>query len=439
MFTTDHLWQTLEPLTDRPMFCIAYSGGLDSYVLLYAMSQLMSQHPELTCRAVHINHGLHPKAAQWEDHCAVICKQLGIAFISRRLHLQIKPGDSVEAVARSARYDCLSKIIKPNEYLLTAHTQNDQAETVVLQLLRGAGVKGLAAMPVKKIFAAGYLIRPLLTFTRDDLQVYANQHELKWIADDSNVNLRFDRNYIRHQVLPVLQVRWPQCLKTLARSAQHCAESAALIDELADIDLKLVSDDAKKNLFVVPLLALSAARQRNVLRRWIQTKGYPIPNTKQLMEMRETVLLASEDAQPCFTWNQAEIRRYQHRLYILKPLLNHAANQRLTWDFQTELVLPDQLGKLTATKKQGEGISVTGDMTKITVRFRHGGERCQPTGRKESHSLKHLLQEWKIPPWERDRIPLIYCGDTLIAVVGYCIGEGFAAKSGGHDRPERPG
>lgn len=428
MFSSDQLIQILGTLTDQPHFCVAYSGGLDSHVLLHAMREIASQHPNIQVRVIHVNHGLNSNADAWQKHCERVCSDLGIELISQSVELNIKPGDSIEAAARAARYECFKKLLSFNENLITAHTKNDQAETLLLQLMRGAGVKGLAAMPIKKTFSQGHLLRPLLTFTREQLEVYANQHALKWIEDDSNSEMRFDRNYMRHQIVPRLQARWPEALTTLTRSAQHCGESAELLDQLADIDLKWVSDETRQSLLISSLAQLSEERQRNILRRWIVWRGYRLPNTKHLKQIVETVLQACEDAQPEVSWDNAEIRRYQNRLYLMDSLSAHDASQIIPWDLRRPLPLPDHLGTLSVKTVSGHGISAALKSDQITVRFRQGGERCQPVGRKETHSLKNLMQEWRVPPWQRDRIPLIYVGETLIAVLGYCVCEGFAAK-----------
>lgn len=428
MFTSDPLFQILSLLTNQPYFCIAYSGGLDSHVLLHAMNNIVAKHPEIKLRAIHINHGLHANADRWERHCAQVCDHLGVEFDSQSVTLNIKPGDSLEAKARYARYGCFEKLLRANENLLIAHTKNDQVETLLLQLLRGAGVKGLAAMPEKKSFSQGFLLRPLLAFTRKQLEEYADQYAIKWIEDDSNLEMRFDRNYIRHQVMPKLQQRWPEALTTLTRSGKHCAESAQLLDVLADIDLKSVHDGSQKTVCISSLEQLSKARQRNVMRRWFVTQGHRVPNTKHLERIFKTVLGACESAQPQVNWDNSEIRRYQNRLYLMTPLLPHDSSQIISWNLQGSLKLPDDLGTLTAKKVIDYGICAMLDFNNITVRFRQGGERCRPLGRQETHSLKKLFQEWKVPPWQRDRIPLIYNGDTLIAVVGYCICEGYAVK-----------
>lgn len=427
MFTPEKLSAVLTTLTSYSRFYIAYSGGLDSHVLLHAMSECLKKNPLLYIQAVHINHGLNPKADQWEQHCQHICEKLKVHFQAERLRLTIRPGNSIEAVARKARYEIFRRIIREDENILTAHTQNDQTETFLLQLMRGSGVKGLSAMPMKKKLGSGHLLRPLLNFNRYELKVYAEKNHLHWIEDDMNLELRFNRNYLRHEVLPVLQRRWPEVFAIVSRSASHCAEAAILLDLLADNDLQAMQTGSK--LAIKPLLQLMPERQRNILRRWISREGFLAPQTKQLEQMRKDVLEAKEDANPIFTYGDVEVRRYGNELYLsaFSPLYD--TRLIIPWDFQGCLALPNNLGILQAVKRKGKGIKTALNLCRLTVRFRQGGERCRTVGRKESHSLKKLMQEWRIPVWQRDSIPLIYCNETLVAVVGYCICEGFVAKS----------
>ena len=427
MLIPEKLFSCLNELTDDLCFCIAYSGGMDSHVLLHAMAECQKQNSFIQIRAFHVNHHLNPKANQWEDHCKKVTQHLGISFHVKSLKLTFNLGDSIEAVARRARYDALQYHIHDKENVLTAHTQNDQAETFLLQLLRGAGIKGLSAMPLKKKIGKGYLLRPFLKMNREELREYAEKNHLHWIEDDMNFELRFNRNYLRHEVLPVLRRRWPALFSVISRSASHCAEASHLLDKLADVNLQAMQ--TKEALAIEPLLQLTPEQQRNILRRWVYRLGFSVPQTKQLEQIRSDVLKASEGATPFFVYGNTEIRRYGNALYISADSSEYDTSMIIPWNLNHLLNLPGTLGVLKATKKKGEGISVAIDIRQITVRFRRGGERCQLAGRKETHSLKKLMQQWKIPPWQRDRIPLIYYDDTLITVVGYCIFGEFSAKN----------
>lgn len=428
MFTSQKLQTVLNSLAEGPPYCVAYSGGMDSHVLLHALFALHKDNPEYSFRAVHINHDLNPRSDSWEAHCKEVCKALKISFTAKKIEVLLKPGESLESVARTLRYQALREVLKPDECLLTGHTMNDQTETLLLQLLRGAGVKGLASMPLKKKWGGRYFLRPLLSFDRDELQHYATQNGLQWIEDTTNLELRFNRNYLRHEVVPVLQERWPELVITTSRSAQLCAEAADLLDELADRDLKRVQHKQTNTLIMDPLLKLSVSRQRNLLRRWIHRNGFRMPSAKHIEHIQKDVLLASAKANPVFNWSGAEIRRYQRQLFIMEPLTKSDYHAAIPWNFRKPLVLPAHMGTLIARKKRGVGLSTELDVNRISVRFRNGSERCRPVGYKRSRPLKKWMQAWNIPPWCRDRIPLVYYDKALIAVVGYCYVEGFATS-----------
>ncbi len=395
----------LTSLTNKKHYCIAYSGGIDSHVLLHLSAQIK------TCniRAVHINHGFSVNANEWERHCQQVCENLAIPFSAYRLAIKINPGDSLEAVAREQRYAQFKKILQDNECLLTAHNADDQVETVFLQLMRGAGVKGLAAMPLAD--DSNTHLRPLLPISRQAIEAYAQSNNLQWIEDESNQDQRFDRNYFRHQVLPVIKKRWPQALQTVARSAKHCGEAADLLTELAMLDLKKCVKD--KFLVMDYLLTLPAARQRNTLRVWIDNKGFGLPTTAQLEQIRKDVLLSDLAASPCLRWEQQEIRRYKNRLYVMPVSTGDEGDKILQFYWQN------------IKKKIAEGQCGYLNINDMVLRFRQGGERIRPAGRKETQTLKNLLQQWQVPPWERGRIPLLYYRGELVAVLGYCSKEGF--------------
>lgn len=407
-------------------YWIAYSGGLDSHVLLHALAQLPQK---LSLRAIHVNHGWHKDAAQWAEHSVKSCAALGI--ICDVINLDVKPirGKSLEALARDARYQAFAKVMKENDCLLTAHQQDDQAETLLLQLLRGAGVKGLASMPDVTSFADGYHVRPLLNFSRAELKTYADQEQLNWIEDDSNLNLKFDRNFIRHELMPHIQQRWPQAAATLARTAQHCAEATELLDELAAKDLEYCQEKNNYHkLSIKNILQLNPARQRNLLRYWLQQLNFPVPSSVQLAHIQNDILQSSVDAEPIVCWDEVEIRRYRNDLFAFKSSLSLQLPENISWDLMRPLELIN-IGTLSATEKLGQGINRAAlRYKKITARFRGRGQRFHPVGRQGSHPLKKLFQEWDIPPWERDRTPLIFCEDELVAVAGYAVSEKFAAK-----------
>ncbi|OGO95555.1 MAG: hypothetical protein A3F41_03875, partial [Coxiella sp. RIFCSPHIGHO2_12_FULL_44_14] len=304
----------------------------------------------------------------------------------------------------------------------------DQMETLLLQLLRGAGVKGLAAMPMQKTFSQGTLLRPFLNTPRARLHQYAQQQQLQWVEDDSNSLLRFDRNFLRHRIVPEVKERWPDVARVVSRSARHCAEAAELLAQVAEEDCRIVRGKTEHTLRIIPLLSLSPLRQRNVIRYWIAAQRYRMPTEKQLKHIFEDVISSSRDATPCLTLRSMELRRFRDELFLLPIIGSHDAEQMITWDWHQPLTLPSHLGQLTARRVCGRGVLLS-QANPLSVRFRGEGARCRPVGRQHSQSLKKLFQEWKVPPWQRDRIPLIYQGEALIAVMGHCIHADYAVKS----------
>jgi tRNA(Ile)-lysidine synthase len=390
-------------------FLVAYSGGMDSHVLLHSLALLRAS-SNLQIRAVHVHHNLSPNADQWVTHCQQICTELNIELLVKHVDANRKSKHSKEAFARELRYQAIAEILQPDERLLTAHHADDQAETFLLQVFRGAGLKGLAAMPEHKSFHQGSLIRPLLSFTRAELHSYATQHKLKWIEDESNENIGIERNFVRHQLMPIIKNKWPGIVHTIGRVTNHCAEASHLLNFLAAIDYAQVQGSKPNTLTIKKLLELDSARQSNVIRYWLRQLNLPTPSAAKLDQIKQDALHSADDAAPLIHWSGAEIRRYQDNLYAMPPLAPHNPKQIINWDGKTPLVLPNKLGTL-----QPELLAElpTGN---ITVRFRLGGEKCRIKNRQGNHSLKNLMQEWQIPPWQRDRVPLIYADDKLAAI-----------------------
>jgi tRNA(Ile)-lysidine synthase len=305
----------------------------------------------------------------------------------------------------------------PGDLLLTAHHQDDQAETLLLQLLRGSGVNGLAAMPSLAPLGLGQLARPMLAFARREIEGYARGQRLDWIDDPSNRKLDFDRNYLRHGVMPQLRVRWPGLSRSLARSARHCGEAQTLIDELARRDLAAARGKGDDRLHLVALRALPAPRCRAVLRQWIRERGLPVPPTAALDRILDELLPAPRDRRPEVKWSGGEVRRYRDGLYLLFPLPDLDPDWRRSWDGASVLELPAELGRFRMVPATGQGIAV-GRLraAELTVGFRQGGERCRPVGAAHSRRLKKLLQEAGVAPWERARLPLFWLDGELAAV-----------------------
>lgn len=394
------------------------------------MASLRQHQSGIVVQAIHVNHALQSHAQQWAEHCTRICAALQIPC--HVLHVNAAPavGESPEAAARHARYQALAGMMQPGDALLTAHHRDDQAETLLLQLLRGSGPHGLAAMPVSAAFGAGMHLRPLLEFTHAQLHQYAVAQHLTWIEDPSNAATCFDRNYVRHEIMPRLAARWPAASSMLARSARHAADAAWLLDAMAQGDLAQVAGESG-GLSVTRLKTLEPPRQRNALRIWFRQLNLPLPSAAHIEHILHDVVAVAGDRVPCVRWPGVEVRRYRDLMYALPPLQVHDAAGVLAWDMRRPLPLPAGLGTLSVMPAQDRGLKTAlCDAADVTVRFRHGGERCRPVGRGHSHELRKLYQEAAIPPWQRDRIPLIYVGADLAAVGALWCCEPFHAGAG---------
>lgn len=401
---------------------VAYSGGMDSHVLLHLLAQLRES-LSVNLRAVYINHGLSPHASDWARHCEQVCNALSVPFKSISVTVVLKAGASPEAAAREARYQAFLDLIQSGGYLCTAHHQDDQAETVLLQLLRGAGPKGLAAMAPQTPFGAGTLLRPLLQFTRAELAEYASVYNLQWIDDESNFDTDYDRNFLRHEIIPRLRERWPSLTRTLDRSARLCAESALLLDELAQQDLLHLQEAKSDVISIAGLKMLTPERQRNVLRYWVRQQGFALPTDIKLQHVLSDVVAAGEDRQPCVHWPGAEMRRYAGYLYLMPPLAEFQFDLVIPWDnLEKPLLLPDGRRLVCSQLKKAS----LGQQA-VSVRFRQRGEQVQVMGMNHATSLKKLLQDLEIPPWLRDRVPLVYLGDELVQIAGIPLWGPFIA------------
>ena len=415
------LLEKLTSLSSFRKYLVAFSGGMDSHVLLDLLSKLQQQHPDVSVRAVHIHHGLQELADSWPKHCQDICDDLGVPLEIHYLDLNLESGDSVEEVARQGRYQALQGTLQKDELLLTAHHQRDQAETLLLQLFRGAGVQGLAAMPAimdSNKSNKGVHIRPLLDESYQSLQAYAAENKLNFIEDPSNQDNSFERNFLRNKILPQLREHWQGLDKTLSRAAKIQSETKGLLDRMAQalvVDCAEYSGaNASNTLSIHCLLSLSREKQKLLIRYWITEKGFLAPSQKKLSNILNEVLLAREDAQPLVTWQGVEIRRFNHQLYCDAPLTAHDNTQCLSWDGLAPLVI-DSLG-LTIKPTVLEDIHRQDES--VSIRFRQGGETLVLAKNNKTQTLKKYLNEAGVPPWLRDRLPLIYCGNSLIKVIG---------------------
>ncbi|TMH61387.1 MAG: tRNA lysidine(34) synthetase TilS [Betaproteobacteria bacterium] len=402
---------------------VALSGGLDSIVLLDAAAALAERHP-IILSAIHVHHGLSPNADRWADFCSAQCTTRNVALSLHRLHLARAPGASLEAQARDARYECL--LSAGVDVVALAHHADDQAETVLLQLLRGAGPQGLSAIPA---FRPGHpaLLRPLLDIPRTTLAEYASARALTWVEDESNTDRRHARNFIRGDVAPLLAARFPGYPGTLVRAARHQAEAALLANELALIDAAGAID--KAGLARARLTALPPARARNLLRWFLHEKGLRHPSEARLTEMMRQLSSAGEDARIRIAHDGAEIGSHRGRVAVHAP---EPPEFERIWRGESEVSLPG--GVLAFERARGAGLAaVKLERSQVTLRSRHGGERIRLAANRPTHAVKKLLQEARMPPWERENLPLIWSGDELVAVPG--IGVALAFQAG----PEEAG
>lgn len=415
--------QFAHQLIKAPRVLIAYSGGVDSHVLLHAMSVLREKY-QLNLHAVHIHHGLLPHANEWSAHCEKICAGLSVSFQCVKVAITHSKGESLEALARQARYQAFSELMRSEDLLVVAHHQDDQAETLMLQLMRGAGLKGLASMPTKKSFFRGFVLRPFLTVRRQNILSYAKKHNLSWVEDTSNHDLRFDRNYMRFKIMPLMRDRWPGLSKTFLRVARLSAEANELLETMGQDDVKKLQDNNGR-LSLVLLKTMAHPRVKNILRSWILHNEFQLPHEKHIDQIIKNVIFAKGDAKPCVSWANVEVRRFRNHLFIMSSAQQIDPSVQLAWDLKAHLSLPGSLGVLLCQTQLGEGINPDLLSERVEVRFRRGGEKIELFNRAGSHSLKKLFQEWGVPSWERDYIPLVFHQKELIVVVGYAVAEKY--------------
>jgi tRNA(Ile)-lysidine synthase len=407
---------------------LALSGGVDSVVLL---NLLLSAQRTLnfSLSALHVNHHLSPHAKEWAAFCAALCAEHGVPLIVKNVQVPRRSPLGLEAAARSLRYQAFAEL--DSDVLLLAHHLDDQAETLLLNLLRGAGVRGAAGMPASRRHTL-LLARPLIDVPRASLMAYAKQHRLAWVEDESNDNIAFARNFLRHDVLPVIERRFPAYRQTLTRAAQHFSEADALLDELAAIDL--ASAVRAEKLHLAALASLSHARAKNLFRAYLESQGVPLLDADRLQEWLRQLLTARADSRVALGVAGLMLRRYRGEAWVEFETPTPAPDWQMAWRGEREINLPVLGGKLLFTSAQGAGISLAKLMQfDVTLRLRQGGEKLKPSCARPRKTLKHLLQEAAIPPWQRERLPLIYSGAHLVAVPDIGIDCAF------HAAPSEPG
>jgi tRNA(Ile)-lysidine synthase len=394
---------------------VAISGGADSACLLTALAQLGSApFRNLPVRAVHVDHGLQPAAADFRRACVDLCRRLGVPFDVVAVTVDSSGGVSIEAAARTARYQGLAQNLKPGECLLTAHHAEDQAETLLLQLLRGAGLKGMSAMPICRAWSGGWHLRPLLSVASRDLRKFGADAGVSAVADPMNLDLRFDRAYLRERLWPLIEKRWPGAAITLSRTARHVADAQELLNQSAALAVQKVRDGT--TLSVTGLRALCETEQLNALRYWITANAAAPPSSARLREALRQIMAADPDHLPAIVWGEHALRRYRDRLFLTTASPPCLDEQR-EWVVAsgTNLDLGCNFGTLRWSAQIG---GLDGDRLPATlsVRRRRGGETLKPQRRARTQSLQHLCQSLGVLPWMRDALPLLYAGDELIAV-----------------------
>ncbi len=435
---------------------LAVSGGLDSMCLMALMHELQnnSDTPLPPIAVIHINHGLQSSAMAWQTMVAQAANRFGFAYtaVIVPVDAQQQKAEGVESAARTARYQAFAQHVQACEYVLLAHHADDQAETLLLRLLRGTGIAGLGAMPLSRAIdnnaTTGQLWRPLLFISRQQLETYAQQHNVPWINDPSNQNTHHDRNFLRHQVLPMIKQRWPQMLKRTQTTVQLAQQSQILLNDLAQLDFQTASyqhtnvlDDG---LAIDQLAALSQPRRANLLRWWLLQQTALIPSQKQLEQIDQQLINAAQDAQPRIVLGQgkAQICLYRDGNHCQWQLANQAKSwmpQTLTWPPSTipkpidadTIAMGEKpqwaIAHGTFKPKQGGLKLQAGDV--LAIRQRQGGERCRPANRAHSQTLKKLLQEYKVPVTKRDSLPLFYVNGELAMVAHLWVCHGYNAPA----------
>ncbi|OGT85142.1 MAG: tRNA lysidine(34) synthetase TilS [Gammaproteobacteria bacterium RIFCSPLOWO2_02_FULL_61_13] len=413
---------------------LGLSGGMDSVSLLHILAEL-SGPLRFSLRAVHINHGISPRAADWARFCQRLCAQLGTPLAVEAVDISSFRHLGPEAAARAARWSALRR--HQADFLVLAQHRDDQAETLLLQLLRGAGPAGLSGMAPSVFFSDSLrgqvrVLRPMLDLSRAEVEAFIRSRGYQWVEDESNANVALDRNFLRHQVLPAIMNRHAHATRALSRSAGLLAEAAVLLEELGRQDIALLEKDGALDL--PGLRALGDARARNALRAYCNQRGIPVPGYSRIREIWKQIREPRKDSNLCIEWDGYALRRYRARIFIEKHRAAKCQDLDLApWNGEPCMPLMPLHGLLNFRPEEGKGISLDKlRSAPVTVRLRRGGERLQIDPRRPRRTLKNLWQEHGVPPWLRDRQPLLYCGEQLVCVPG--LGEDYQWRAAPGER-----
>jgi len=408
--------------------CIGFSGGVDSTVLLDVLARLAPR-LRLQLSAVHVNHGLNPRAADWAAFCIERCRAYRIALHVSELALRVDAGTGIEAAARTARHAVFAQ--QPADAVALAHNLDDQIETMLLRITRGAGMRGLAGMPAMRPLSQGgpRLVRPLLGTTREEILAYARQRGLEWIEDDSNAQTRFDRNFVRHELLPRLEQRFPAYRRTWARASANLADAAEVLDEVATGDAEGALEAGC--LEVSRLRILGPARARNLLHWFIVRSGGTVSSRERLQEALRQMLHAGGERHPELTFGQVVLRRQADHVEAAASMPAVPDDWEMSWGGEDLLCMPHGLGALRFDAVRGDGLNRRHLLDAgVRVRLRRSGGRLKLAADRPTRTLKNLLHERGVPPWQRKRLPALFAGDTLVWVARVGMDCRFAAAAG---------
>ena len=419
----DIIERQIKPLLPNK-FCIAFSGGMDSTVLLHVMKNIIDEKSQI--RAIHINHNIVDNSKVWTRTCKSICKNFGIDIEIISLEVTHN-GYGLEAAARDERYKKLKEKLYENEYLLTAHHEEDQMETVFLRMARGTGLDGLQGINEKYSFGEGIIFRPMLEVSKTSVMDYAKEHQLKWVEDSSNQDTHFDRNFLRKKIIPQFRERWPSIASSVSRLSQLSAQNIKILNQIAEEDIGPIAN--MNELPLAKLLDKSFERANNMLRYIILANGMSIPSMKTLQDgLKE--MLDPETDKSVIAWKDYCIRKYKNHLYFLSnsDLEPNKVDVRIPWEIGKTVNLGENIGTIEATFIHGDGLSIKKCKNKLTISYRQGGELIKPIGHRINKSLKNLFQENQILPWMRDKIPLIYYQDELVSVADLWFNQNYVAS-----------